>query len=54
VINPLPLLGNMPEKIEFADMVIFEKKNPVYDSLVFGVPVKYIAIGVIAYKVLKR
>jgi hypothetical protein len=54
--NPvlMNLLGNAPSKIESGKTVIWEKKEPIYDSLLFNVPIKFIGLGILIYKMFKK
>jgi hypothetical protein len=40
--------------IEVMGIKLFEKKDPVYESKILGIPAKFIGIGMILYKFLKR
>lgn len=39
--------------VEFAGIKIFEKKNPVYESKILGIPVKFIVGGYLLCKLIK-
>ena len=39
-------------KFEFMDMLIYEKKDPVWKSELFGIPIYLIGAGILAVKVL--
>lgn len=40
-------------KVEAGKIVLYEKATPFYNSKIFGVPLKYIALGAIIFKFLK-
>jgi hypothetical protein len=41
-------------KLEFMDITLYEKKNPIWDSTILDIPVKYIAGVLVACKLLKK
>jgi hypothetical protein len=51
--DELALLAQV-NKIEIGGFIFFERKEPVYNSIILGVQVKYIAAAFAAYQVLKK
>lgn len=42
------------DKIDLKGMVMFEKKDSLWESLILGVPVKYVMAGVLAWVSVKN
>jgi hypothetical protein len=44
---------NDVEKLEVMGFTLYEKDKPFYNSKIFGVPLKYIAMGIASYHIVR-
>ena len=42
------------QNMELLGLSVYEKQTPFYNSKVFGVPLKYIVMGIISYHLVRK
>jgi hypothetical protein len=48
-----PIKFNDVKKVEMMGMEIFEKKDPIYESTLFGVSIKWLIVGTLLFSLIR-